>query len=383
MILLTGATGFLGYRILLDALETGYKVRVAVRSESKAHHLIRSAPVQKALSIRKSDVPDQLSWVAIPDMTLSAASGVWNAALKDITHIIHVASPIPSLGKTNAPDPAQFERFFVHSTVAATLSLLESAARAGCKGRFIMTSSESAIVPYHYLAGASEIGVDGSNVQFNANSRNIAPPKGPYGSEFEAYCASKAAALNAAENFMLTWQDEGYNQPGFDLVHILPSYILGHDERAVVAADLCAGSTNALLMGLLLGHRAEYPLDGNVVSLGDCAKLHLLALEGNLQEDATGAEAMGNTIGGKSYVFIASSPAEWESAHGVLRDTYPQAVSDGNVSLNGKQPSTRLRLDVGRTEQIFGIKFKPFHNIVREVVDQYLGLLARDGTKED
>jgi len=48
-VLLTGARSHMGFRALVEALEAGYHVRVAVRSQSKAD-LILAAPSIKALN---------------------------------------------------------------------------------------------------------------------------------------------------------------------------------------------------------------------------------------------------------------------------------------------------------------------------------------------
>jgi uncharacterized protein YbjT (DUF2867 family) len=47
LVLITGATGHLGFKVLRTALEAGYRVRAAVRSEQKTT-LLKSNEILKA-----------------------------------------------------------------------------------------------------------------------------------------------------------------------------------------------------------------------------------------------------------------------------------------------------------------------------------------------
>lgn len=87
-ILITGATGLIGFRILLAALAGGYNVRYKVRLEEKAWMVSSNPAVQKL-----APAPgDRLSPVIIPDFTVE---GAFDAALQGVTHIIHAGSPVP------------------------------------------------------------------------------------------------------------------------------------------------------------------------------------------------------------------------------------------------------------------------------------------------
>lgn len=93
LVLLTGATGFVGFAVLRAALEKGYKIRAAVRSEEKAE-TVRSNPTLQHIS------EEQLSFVIVPDIL---SDGAFDAAAESVKYILHVASPIPlhtSLVKT-------------------------------------------------------------------------------------------------------------------------------------------------------------------------------------------------------------------------------------------------------------------------------------------
>ena len=85
-IFITGATGLIGFRILLAALAAGHKVRYAARSDEKAKTVSSNAAVQKL-------APNgRLSPAIIPDF---GADGAFDAALEGVTHVIHAGSPVP------------------------------------------------------------------------------------------------------------------------------------------------------------------------------------------------------------------------------------------------------------------------------------------------
>ena len=81
---ITGITGHVGFRVLATALETGYRVRGVVRRFEQID-LVKNAPsVQTYLK--------RLEFVVVQDLS---KEGAYDEALKGVTHIIHVAAPIP------------------------------------------------------------------------------------------------------------------------------------------------------------------------------------------------------------------------------------------------------------------------------------------------
>ena len=341
LVLITGATGFLGYLVLVEALKQNYHVRIAVRSESKARKLFE-APSLKALNPSK----EQLSWVIVPDM---AAPGAYDEAVKGVKYIIHVASPIPTFGAPNPPAKEEYKQFFIDPAVAGDTGMLQSAAKEKSVKRVILTSSGVAITPFEYYMGQG----DPERI-FKASDR-IPFDEGPWEFEFQAYSAGKAAALNAAEAFVRE------KRPQFDLIPIIPGWIFGRNELFTSAADMKAESTNSVLLGFLTGGKNDIPFNGNMVLGQDAARLHVLALDPKIE-------------GNRGY--LAAVDATWEDAHNVLKQKYPKAVADGKLSLDGKQGTLDIISPSTETEEAFQIKLEPFEKQVTEVVDQYLELLA-------
>jgi uncharacterized protein YbjT (DUF2867 family) len=101
LVLITGATGHVGFRTLIHALSAGYSVRAAVRSQAKAitllsHHQIRS--LNPGL---------RLTFAIVPDLSTLDA---YEEAVRGVGYVIHIASPLISGCKVPI---SGYEAFFV------------------------------------------------------------------------------------------------------------------------------------------------------------------------------------------------------------------------------------------------------------------------------
>lgn len=225
LVLITGATGHLGFRVLRSALEAGYLVRAAVRSEQKATTL-KSNPVLKATPGFSS-----LSFIVVPDFLVP---GAFDEAVQDIKYIIHVASPIV----TKLPEGNDFDAHFVQPAVRGTLGVFESARKSETITRIVVTSSAVAVLPLSAFAGS-----DGQTYSADDRLPEIEPP---FANGVVGYVASKIAALNRAE----AWIKE--LKPSFDVIHIHPSYVFGRDDLANSTEYFQTG-TNRVPLNIALG----------------------------------------------------------------------------------------------------------------------------------
>lgn len=229
LVVVTGATGHLGFKVLRTALEAGYHVRAAVRSEQKAillksNHVLHTTPGFS-----------NLSFIIVLDFL---APNAFDEAAKDTKYVIHVASPIV----TKPPSSNDYDAHFVQPAVQGTLGIFKSARKATTGARIVVTSSAVAISPLTAMSQS-----DG--LSYNADNRLPEIPT-PFPNGRVAYVASKIAALNCAE----AWIAE--QNPSFDAVHIHLSYIFGRDDLATSTADFQTG-TNRIPLNIALGLESE------------------------------------------------------------------------------------------------------------------------------
>lgn len=346
LVLLTGATGFLGLLTLLDLLKSGYRVRAAVRSDAKA------ASIQKLPAIRAlNPSSDDLSFVVVSDM---AAPGAFDSALEGATYAVHLAAPVPSFtGKVTVPAD-QYESYFVRGIVDSHVGLLKSAAAAGTVRRVVLTNSVMAVIPFAFFMGSPDVDY---GTRFSEETRQP-DPAGPFFAEFDSYAAGKVAALNATER----WIAEN-GGGGLDIINVLPAAVFGRNEVAQSVADLKADGTNTVLLGLLLGTKGEFPHNGNAVLGEDVARVHVASLDPKIK---------GNQA------FIPSTPIVYEDAIDVVRSRFPEDVKAGRLSVDGKQPTLKMNIDSSKTQEILGFKFAQYEKAVIQVAQQYLDLSGKE-----
>jgi nucleoside-diphosphate-sugar epimerase len=99
LVLITGTSGHLGFRVLVLALEAGYSVVSTIRKVEQA------MKISEKPSVRPHR--DRLSFAVVKDI---AAPGAFDEAMKSVTHVIHVASPIAS----PSPDSGDGEHVGIH-----------------------------------------------------------------------------------------------------------------------------------------------------------------------------------------------------------------------------------------------------------------------------
>lgn len=339
LVLITGATGFLGFRVLIKTLEQGYQVRAAVRNEAKAT-IVSSNATLKALN-RSS----QLSFVTVPDFL---ASGAFDEAIQGVKYVIHVASPIPM----SAPADADFDKFFIQPAVQGTLGLFESAQKTPSVKRIVVTSS--------VVANTGREGLDKGVGTINAESR---PPfdHGPYENGSHAYAASKVAALIRAEEWVKK------TKPAFDVIHIHPSYIFGADYLYESTKDFMSG-TNSIPLAVPTGHAsAERSIAMSFNHVADTARVHVLALDPKVP-------------GNQSFLVTNSGEhhEKWEDIFVLVQKRYPQALEKGIFKQGSAWTTGSFSADVKKTEETFGLKLATLEEAVTPVLDQFLELLAKE-----
>ncbi|KAK5694498.1 hypothetical protein LTR97_009088 [Elasticomyces elasticus] len=338
LVLITGVTGHVGFRVLQYALEHGLAVRAAVRSQAKAQ-AVRCHPSLKAL-----DKDGLLDFVVVPNFTVP---GAFDSAVANAKYIIHCASPIPFA----SPTTDNAERDFVAPAVQTTLGILESARRVETVRRIVITSSCIAIAPI--TAAVSDTGET-----YTAETRQPDPdaPLPPGTPSFVAYAAGKVAALNRAES----WMKE--ERPRFDAIHLMPSYVLGRIDMCD-SLERLQTSANSFPLDIVLGRDGGESGMAMVVNhVDDCARIHVEALNPRIE-------------GNQSFIidYNLSSQVEWDEAKDIVAKHFADAVNSDVLPNSGTLKSVRCRLESSKTEKTFGYR-QSYEEAVVDVVQQYLEL---------
>lgn len=341
IVLLTGATGHIGFRTLIRALQAGYHVRAAVRSETKAH-IIKSHPL-----IQSIKPGPRLSFIVVPDLT---SPGAYDTAARGVSYVIHIASPL-MMGE-EVPLNEQ-DQYFIQPAVRGTRNILEAAHRSQTVRRVVITSSLVALLPLPQLTGEE------SRVEPVRPTDRIDFEFGPYESEFAAYAASKVAALAEAECWLAR------TNPSFDLIHLHPSFVEGRNDLAATPREAMKG-TNTLILGLALGKNFENPIAGATVHNEDVAMAHVQALDSSVP-------------GNSSY--ILSQPTHWNDAIHIIQQEFPNAT----LPSSGSVETHELPIDVSATEDCFSFQHLNFVEQVKSVIGHYLELrsLGRKAPRKD
>ena len=334
LVLVTGATGFIGYRTLIETLKAGYHARAAVRNETGIQKIKAAASTQPYLN--------QLSFVLVPDILQEDA---YHEAVQGVDYIIHLSSPTTNL-KT-VPSEETYDSVLIQPAVRGTMNMIKAAStHSPTTKRIVITASIVSIIEW------PEMYMETGNV-FTEHSRTDTV-RGPFGSLFAAYGAGKVAALNATEQHLQT------QTPHFDINHIAPAFVVGKHELASNRAEIVAGTNRAALRHVLGSDIGPTP--STSVFVDDVARMHVLALDPKIP-------------GGRLFLGVSEdSNTRWEDAFGVVKERFPAAVENGTFPLTGKNPTKRLIFDNEYTKRTLGIEFASFEEQVTSVAEQYLEL---------
>jgi nucleoside-diphosphate-sugar epimerase len=340
VVLVTGATGHVGFRTLVYGLNAGYTIRATVRNQAKAD-IILGAPSIKAIQPGK-----RLTFVFIPDII---AEGAYDEAVRNVDYIIHIASPLSS-----GVQPEHFEDRIISPAVQGTVGILSSALKVGDACRVKRVVITSSIVALFF----PDVQNDADKVYDHTSQ---APdPEGPYMSPTEAYCASKIKARNATAQII---NDE---RTPFDVVNVHPSFVIGKNELVTDKNDILKG-TNARAFGQIIGVDVLTPTIGHTVHIDDVADIHVRALK---LKGGDKVQSLIATSGGINGVNLSN-------AIEIIKKRFPEEIKSGLLPLTGTVKSVFVKLDASETERRLGIKFLPYEDQVISVTQHYLDLVRK------
>lgn len=247
LVLVTGGTGFLAGWIIVLLFRQGYRVRATVRTLSRATQI--TSTLRAADGVTES----QISSLQVVQADLVKDDG-WAEAVKDVTYVLHVASPFP------AALPKHEDELIIPAR-EGTLRVLRAARDSGTVTRVVMTSSFAA-VGYGHSKERSQSGVPYTEKDWTElGPGNTVPP----------YNKSKTLAERAAWDFMKTLENEGNSK--LELAVVNPTAILGPALGKDDASSL--RTVSELLNGAIPGSPR---LQFGIIDVRDCADMHLRAM---------------------------------------------------------------------------------------------------------
>jgi dihydroflavonol-4-reductase len=267
-VLVTGGSGFLGGRAILQLLEQGYSVRTTVRSKSKAPSV--ESGLTGALG-RPAEVD-------FFEADLNSDAG-WAEAVAGCDYVLHVASPFPP---SQPKDPQEL----IGPARDGALRVLKAALAAGVK-RVVLTSSTVAV------RNGATVALDVPYTEENWTDPDL-PGLTPYGQ-------SKTIAERAA------WDLVSESGDTERLAVINPSAILGPLLGEEDSSSL------QIIQRMLDGMPGVPRLGFSFVDVRDVADLHIRAM--------AAPEAGGQR-------FISSGPFLWLSeVSEILREGLPEEAA--------------------------------------------------------
>ena len=232
-VLVTGGTGYVAGWCIVELLQRGYDVRTTVRSAARGD----------AVRAAVATVVDPGSRLSIATADLTSDDG-WDAAVVGVDYVLHVASPLGTVNRTEPDD-------LIIPARDGALRVLRAATRAGIE-RVVMTSAANAASPSSY----ADDGITDESLWTDPDDRTLI-----------SYRRSKTLAEKAAWDYVA-----GSDGPT-TLTTILPGAVFG---PILTTGNL--GSVQ-IIARMVRGSMPGTPRIGlEVVDVRDLADIHIRAM---------------------------------------------------------------------------------------------------------
>ncbi|MCB9527987.1 MAG: NAD-dependent epimerase/dehydratase family protein [Myxococcales bacterium] len=330
LVLVTGATGFIGSHVVAALLDRGHRVRATVRDPNDA---ARTAHLRR---FAEAD-PGRLTLVAADLMDPASLE----AAVAGSAVVVHTAA----VARMAAPDP---QRAIVDPSVEGINNVLSAVRKAGAVRRVVHTSSVAT------LPGAGERVIDERDWNTDSTLRDD-----PYG-----------LAKTTAERSL--WQFAEAVE-GVEVVALLPSMVFG----PVFTRDHLRTSPG-VLRDLLVGTFPAVPrIHLNVVDARDVALAHALAVEKPGVAGRFIVSREGRWMRELALDLARLCPA-YKIRTGALPDLlmYAAAVFDPRLSLRTARRllGRAARFDNRRSREVLGLDYRPLDETLRDAVESMVAL---------
>lgn len=338
VVLITGINGFIAAHTAKAFLDAGYSVRGTARS------LASTKGLEEVLKPYVSN--GKLSFIEVPDITVS---GAFDVAVKDVTAIVHMASPV-SLFFTEAEPVIKAAREGTRTILASALN------HAGPQLRTIVLTASIASVLGTKPPGALYSEEDWNPINPDGLGAN---PPGAF-----IYGASKTAAERAF------WAFRDAFKPTFTMTAINPAFVGGPplvlpqdpeslNETTKPVYDILAGKDVDLQEGLF-GLKPY-------VDVRDVARLFVWAVEKPGVAD------------GQRFLAASGESGNGQAMADVLRERYPERRNVIKEGTPGKgyekgfrySDSVGLNFDNTKITRAAGMKWIGFEEMVIEMAKAF------------
>ncbi|KAF8583083.1 NAD(P)-binding protein [Ramaria rubella] len=320
LVLVTGASGFVGSQIVDHLLHAGYAVRGTSRTA-------------KADELKRNNSNSNFQVAIVDDLI----KGDLTQAIEGTHAIIHVASPMPSSGN------------HVEVAVEGTLNVLRQARAARVYKVTVISSIAAAVASQEKIWNPSYVITDEDWSQ-----TNVEPGMNPW----QLYAASKTLAERAVWDF-------GDAHPEMDIVTLLPPFVYGPISPAQVIEGPGNLSSNGFLYSMFAPNGASYhaKLFPHFVDVRDVARACVLSLQ-----------AKPALAGQRRRILLWGGSFSWTQAAKHIADVRPELKSrmvDHGAIIVEELPAAAL--NVGMAKDVIGItEFIGWKRTVEDAVDSML-----------
>ncbi|WWC94420.1 hypothetical protein V866_001262 [Kwoniella sp. B9012] len=330
LILVTGASGFVGAQVVKAFLDQGYNVRGTVRSDDKGGYL---------QDIFK-DCKGKFEYVIVKDIS---AEGAFDEAVRGVDGVAHVASPVTF----EAKDPNELIVPAVNGTVGVLNSVLK---QSPSTKRVVCTSTTGTIVspqkpcPSRY-----------SEEDWNEDCVRNCGEQGIEADGGAKYRASKVLAEKAY------WKFFEEQKRTFDGVTIHPPMIYGPIIQPCDSPKSLNDSLARKFLPYMTGDMTEKDLPDagpNFIDVRDVALAHVKAM---MIEEAGGNRFVvsGGPYSGNDLCLVLSK--EFPEIKGVPRaNPNPEYCEEVHASTN--------MLDGSKAQRVLGMKYRTFQECAKDTI---------------
>ncbi|KAJ5657089.1 NAD-dependent epimerase/dehydratase [Penicillium longicatenatum] len=217
LIFMTGSSGFIGSATALEALRSGYRLRLCLRRPCKK------------LEDLLSEYSQQVEYVIISDLTNEAE---FAGQLEGVDYVIHVASPLPH--------HTEKKQFFTPAVTMITAVLREAANVPSVK-KVVVTSSLVSLLPLGRFPGGIVKG---------GRRRGFTVIEDPTATALNLYYASKLLANKA------TWNFRKDQRPHYSIVVLHPGFTFGHNYMQTNAEEIRLTSNEGFWQNIMSSTQA-------------------------------------------------------------------------------------------------------------------------------